>query len=932
MTSLEHNKPATEDATHTSVDARVETLLDRTEVLINAAIGQNTASGCDETLLTPMVEMLSALRAEVVAQGRQLEEMSERSHAMARAQAEAIVHSAEIIDELELTRQRLSNARAAAEQAAQDTQRLADTIFERTHDAVLVFNQQVCIACNDNAIRLLDCQRQSIIGEWPNMLMTATNDAGECQDQELKHLCARAAELGLTSIEVRLWKRAEYSFWAEVTMSAFDMQDSGHVLMVVRDITARKQFESELRRHRDFLNNIINAVPDQISVKAPDRSLVVANDAFCRAHGIGRDAIVGLELDAILPPTLAQHLGAIEDELLATGHCKTTEHEVNLPDGARAIVSVKRSLFEDGTSGERYIVSTSRDITEDRLREDQLRLLASVFNGASEGVAILSNDGRIREANPAFLAMSEPGGRSPIGRHLTDALQFDIGAIDDVLGQVAGGYSWSGKAGIHGNEGDRSYWVSLSPSSDSDEQPSRIIALVSDITELESTQAKLRQQALFDNLTGLPNRRFYRDHLQRLIVEGTANGYGVTVCFIDLDDFKHVNDSAGHSSGDCLLQAIGHRLQEVLGPDVCVARFGGDEFALLLSDRHHPFDQLTYVLEDLLVSFREPFDLHDTEALIGLSIGVTRFPDHASDADTLMSNADIAMYAAKSAGKNRVRVFTPEMQDGVTMRHQVQTKLRRALADGDIRLWFQPKVCARTKMSVGCEALVRWQTKEGKFIPPSEFIPVAEQTGLIVMLGELVFQLAAEQACEWARQGIDPYIAVNISPHQLRHPRFTDQLQATLDSTGARAEWFELEITEHAMMDDVDHAIQVIEELAFLGFHVAIDDFGTGYSSLSYLKCFKIHTLKIDLSFVRDVTHDRPSTAIVRSIVSLGAGLGLTVVAEGVETPEQATLLAELGCNVLQGYHIGKPMAPDNYVKWLESHEQATCPVGAPRN
>ena len=288
-----------------------------------------------------------------------------------------------------------------------------------------------------------------------------------------------------------------------------------------------------------------------------------------------------------------------------------------------------------------------------------------------------------------------------------------------------------------------------------------------------------------------------------------------------------------------------------------------------------------------------------------------------------MCNADIAIYAAKSAGKNRVRVFTPEMQDGVTMRHQVQTKLRRALADGDIRLWYQPKVCADSRQSMGCEALVRWRTKDGKFVPPSEFIPIAEQTGLIVMLGELVFQLAAEQACEWAALGIPPCIAVNISPHQLRHPRFADQLQATLDATGAKAEWFELEITEHAMMDDVDHAISVIEELACLGFRVAIDDFGTGYSSLSYLKCFQIHTLKIDLSFVRDVTHDPPSTAIVRSIVSLGAGLGLTVVAEGVETPEQASLLAEIGCNVLQGYHIGKPMTPEDYLAWLNAHESA---------
>ena len=327
-------------------------------------------------------------------------------------------------------------------------------------------------------------------------------------------------------------------------------------------------------------------------------------------------------------------------------------------------------------------------------------------------------------------------------------------------------------------------------------------------------------------------------------------------------------------------------------------------------------------LENLITAFREPFQLLDVEAVVGLSIGVTSYPEHATDVGTLMCNADIAMYASKTAGKSRIRIFTPEMQNGVNTRHQVETKLRRALNGGEINLCYQPKVNARTRAVSGCEALARWRTSDGNYIPPSEFIPIAEQTGLIIQLGEYVFYRAAEQACEWDAQGIRKTISVNVSPYQLRHPRFLEQLQITLKETGAAASWFELEITEYAMMDDVDYAIEIIGKLSEIGFQIAIDDFGTGYSSLSYLKNFTIDTLKIDLSFVRDVAHDSQSKAIIRSIVSLGTGLRLNVVAEGVETEEQADILATAGCTELQGYYFGRPMEVQQYMQWLQ---QETC-------
>ncbi|MCA9187763.1 MAG: PAS domain S-box protein, partial [Planctomycetales bacterium] len=559
---------------------RVSALLLHTERLLQLVENDDPAT-CDRSVDLELIRQLcgsvAEMREALVDREGQLARVTERSEALARAQADAIVHSAEIIDELERTKQSLSDARAAAEQAAQDTQRLADTVFEQTHDGVLVFHNHTCVACNDNSLDLLNSTRDDVIGRWPVSFTRAKLDTGASAETLLRQICTPGYAEEARSLEVRLQPVETHEFWAEVTATEFRMKDVGHVLLVVRDITARKKFEVELRRHRDFLNNIINAVPDPLSVKAVDRTLVVANDAFCNVLGVTRDEVLGQNADQLLPQHLASHIHSIEDRLLSTGDCSMAEHEIPRADGTTSIVSTKRSVFQDESSGERFIVATSRDITDDRLREDRLRLLASVFNSSTEGVAILSSEGTIREANPAFLSMSWNAEGTVLGRAISEALRFDDRELATALKQVEAGTSWSGKAtATDKNRVTRSYWVSLSPSADLEEVSGRIIALVSDITELEATQAKLRRQAMYDNLTGLPNRRFFREHLQRLI-EHSPSSSGVTICFLDLDDFKHVNDSAGHSTGDTLLQSVGRRIERVVGPDAFVARFGGDE-------------------------------------------------------------------------------------------------------------------------------------------------------------------------------------------------------------------------------------------------------------------------------------------------------------------------------------------------------------------
>lgn len=588
-------------------------------------------------------------------------------------------------------------------------------------------------------------------------------------------------------------------------------------------------------------------------------------------------------------------------------------------------------------SANRQLSESLLPLRSELVDEAGYQAAARVYRDTTVGIATLDFAGTVLDSNPAFRAngfFNLKAGDDLTGKPFWQAVNLEAGELADVVSQVANGEPWSGKA-TAGEEApqQRAFWLSLTPSYNAEQETLQIVAVLADISDLELTQSQLRQQALFDNLTGLPNRRYFSDELERVLELAKRKHFNVSVCFLDLDDFKNVNDSTGHATGDRLLQTVGKRIAETVGDRGFVSRFGGDEFALILtSEGNHDSAKLSaaesgsecgqralaiLVVDELLQAFREPFRLLEAEVVIGLSIGITCFPEHGETGELLMCNADTAMYVAKEAGKNQRRVFSPQMQDRVMNRHSIRSKLRQAILEREITLYFQPKACASSGAIVGCEALARWRTPEGNFIPPSDFVPIAEQTGLIVPLGELVLRLAAEKACEWQAAGTQPAIAVNVSPRQLRHPRFVETLKATLAETGAQPEWFELEITEYAMMEDVEQAICLISQLDQLGFRIAIDDFGTGYSSLSYLKNFRIHTLKVDLSFTRDVTHDPQSEAIVRSIVSLGTGLGLTTVAEGVETTEQAELLQKIGCTVLQGYWIGKPMPGEDYPAWL---------------
>lgn len=875
-----------------------------------------------------LFEQFEALRSGITATAEQLRETELRSAALARAQADAIVYSAEVINELEETRHHLCEARAAAEKAATDTQRLADTIFDRTHDTVLVLYNGVCVSCNDNAVLLFGCAKEDILGSWPRPLTGEFLNGQEVTAQHVQALYKAALAGETAATEVGCYRQDGRLVWCELKMSGFRMQEAQHVLMTVCDISSRKQFEEELRRHRDFLNNIINAVPDPLYVSDQQQHLVIANDSYCSLFDVDRHRIVGRNIAEVLPDSAGISQTTSAEPVAAIAGSTDEERIQRHSDGLVRVHSIRRSAFHDTVTGAAYVVGISRDITEERRHQKRLSLLASVFNNAAEGVAILTRDGRIVEANPRLMEMF--GCDLLVGRRLANVIDLSITDLANELVRVSHGTPWAGKIAATLPSGEEHwYWLSLSRNDTSDNPDEQLIALFSDVTQLENSQRQLQRQAQHDNLTGLPNRRFFRTYVEDLIKSHEHHPESFSICFMDLDEFKDINDSLGHAIGDQLLVEVAKRLTEILGSQAFIARFGGDEFAAVFPRRRAHDESAEDATQRLLESFRQPFTLGENEVMIGLSIGIASYPLDGNDVDTMMSSADIAMYVAKSAGKNHARHFSHEMQERADQRHYLQAELRKVLQGGGLSLAFQPKTCARTGALRGCEALVRWKRPDGSMIPPSDFIPVAEQSGVITQLGEFVICKTLEYCRDWIHRGIDLFpVAVNISPSQLRSAHFVERLMELLSEYGAHPDWLELEITENAMVDDIDHTIATVNRLGDLGFRIAIDDFGTGYSSLSYLRFFHIHTLKIDRSFVSEINTDRNCAAIADSIISLGRGLGLTVVAEGVETADQLKALADASCDIVQGFYIGRPMTAENIERWVMSrYSDSVCQV-----
>jgi diguanylate cyclase (GGDEF)-like protein len=437
---------------------------------------------------------------------------------------------------------------------------------------------------------------------------------------------------------------------------------------------------------------------------------------------------------------------------------------------------------------------------------------------------------------------------------------------------------------------------------------------VRDVTEARAAEAHIQYLAHFDPLTRLPNRSFWTERVRAQVVTASRHREQFAVLFLDLDQFKTVNDSLGHAVGDLLLSAVATRLQAMLREEDLLARQGGDEFVALLP-RLPRVEDAAVVANKMIQTLRAPFVVEGHELSVSVSIGIALYPQDASSADTLIKQADLAMYSAKESGRNAYRFFRHEMNEQAQHRLRVESALRRALERDEFELHYQPQVHVADNTIVGYEALLRWHSAVLGDVPPSDFIPVAEATGLMLPIGSWVLRAAFQQQVRWQRDGrVDLRVAINISALQFRHEGFMSELTSLLDQTGADPGRIELEITESALMQVGEEMVERLHQLCRLGFTLALDDFGTGYSSLAYLKRFPLERLKIDRSFVRELPHDPEDCAIATATLSLARNLGMGVVAEGVENAAQRDFLVAAGCEVLQGFLFGRPVPADRCV------------------
>ncbi|WP_413485376.1 EAL domain-containing protein [Shewanella baltica] len=570
------------------------------------------------------------------------------------------------------------------------------------------------------------------------------------------------------------------------------------------------------------------------------------------------------------------------------------------------------------------MTGTNRNITSRKLIENELVLSSQVLNSMNEAVVVAGLDYRIRSVNPAFCAITGYTERQITDRHFIHLAfgrqQREL--FNTIEQQLLRHKHWVGELWIRNKQRQAILvWLEINQVIDIKGETSHFVAVFTDITQRKKAEEDLRFLASFDTLTGLPNRTLFQDRLNHAITQAHRANNIVALLFLDLDRFKHINDSMGHHVGDLLLKAVARRLQNAVRDGDTVARLGGDEFTIILEGVAKT-KAATLISEKVLRAFQTPFLLDDKTLTISTSIGISLYPNDADNADSLIKFADTAMYHAKSSGRNNFQFYTSKLNEIATRHVQLESGLKEAIQRNELSLVYQPKFCLKDGSLTGIEALLRWHHTELGPISPVEFIPLAEETGIITQIGHWVINQACQQLAEWNSLGFNGItVAVNLSARQLKAD-IISTIEVALAVSGLPAQSLELELTESMIMGNPQESVSILSKLKALGLTIAVDDFGTGYSSLSYLKRFPIDTLKIDREFVRDITNDPDDAAITSAIIALAHSLDLNVVAEGVETQEQLNFLAMQGCDQVQGFLLSKPLSGADFLTLLKNQSK----------
>ncbi|MCX5875969.1 MAG: EAL domain-containing protein [Deltaproteobacteria bacterium] len=596
------------------------------------------------------------------------------------------------------------------------------------------------------------------------------------------------------------------------------------------------------------------------------------------------------------------------------------EHRVIRQDGTLRVVHEQGEVEFDASGQAVRMFGTTQDITLLKHSEQQLTLAARVFDNSIEGITVTDAFGVIQSVNRGFTHITGYAPEEAVGNKpsILKSDRHDAAFYQAMWQTLLATGRWEGEIWNRRKNGEvYPEWLNITAITDDFGQTSHHVAVFHDMSEIRGIEEKLHFQANHDALTSLPNRTLMLDRLAVAIGHAQSQKRLVAVLTLDLDNFKHVNDSLGHTVGDVLLQQVAERLKKCVAPDITVARLGGDDFAILIEQLASE-QEAVRVAQTIIAAFAAPFNLAVYETVVTISVGISFFPADGADADTLLKNAELAMYRAKEEGKNTYQMFTKAMNAQVVHRLSLENSLRKALDRKEFLVYYQPKVSLVTGRIVGMEALVRWRAADGRLISPLDFIPLAEETGLIIPIGELVLRQACLDTKGWLRDYNDRLaLSVNLSPRQFMQQDLLATVTAIIAETGFPSDRLELEITESAVMAHEEAAIILLRKIKEMGVRLALDDFGTGYSSLQYLRKLPFDTLKMDRSFVIDLPEDQSSAAIAITILTLAKSLWMEVVAEGVETVEQLEFLRSHKCGEIQGFLFSPPVPAEAFAAML---------------
>ena len=711
---------------------------------------------------------------------------------------------------------------------------------------------------------------------------------------------------------------------------------AGNQLLILRDVSERLEAMHKLADSLNMLQTVINTIPSRVFWKDLNFRYLGANLAFSNDAGLDSPAdLIGKSDEQLVWRDLAPQYRADDKQVIDSNTAKLGYEETQIgPQGKLMCIRTSKVPLRNLQQKIIGVLGVYEDISARKSAEEEMQLAALVYLNSSEAMMVTDAQGTIITVNPAFTTVTGYSAEAVIGRaFIGDTKEHhDQAFYKTVLRVINTNGQWAGEiSGRRKNGEDCIQWVTINSILNENGGVHRRVALIADITERKKSEELIWRQANFDPLTGLPNRNMFLDRLNQEIKKAFRHGQHVALMFLDLDRFKDVNDSMGHFMGDVLLKEAARRLSGCVRDCDSIARLGGDEFTVILGELDQ-VDGVNRIARNILQRLAEPFRLGNETAYISGSIGIALYPDDALDTEALLKNADQAMYAAKNQGRDRYHYFTALMQQNAQLRMRLANDLHGALARSQFLLYYQPIIEFASGVIAKAEALLRWQHPTLGMVSPAEFIPVAEDTGVIVDIGDWVFATAVRQAKQWRQDyHSDFQISVNKSPVQFRKQAMeANQWIVLLQELDLPGQSVIVEITEGLILDATSSTREQLLGFREAGMQVALDDFGTGYSSLAYLKKFDIDYIKIDQAFVRSLVAGSSDMALCEAIVVMAHKLGIKVVAEGIETAEQYELLKRMDCDYGQGYLISKPVPADQFARLLDKALAAAPPGDEP--